>query len=263
MTFQPIIPVQGLAGWKYVTRTLDEQIATLSKSPEHQRDTAYFADRIGAISNAQQLVADRRLLRVALGAFGLQGDIDSRAFIKQILEQGTSDPSALANRLTDGRYFRLAEAFGFDEPSPGKLQRPGFAADIVKRYLDHQFEERVGEQDNSMRLALNARRDLAEIGASTASESVKLYRILGSSPLRKVMETALSLPSQFSQIDIDQQVAVIREKLSDLYGIQKFDEFTEKEVLEDFLQGFIIRDQVADMTTQVSSNSTALALLRA
>ena len=40
---------------------------------------------------------------MALGAFGLQDDINNRYFIRKILEEGTTNEDALANRFSDTR----------------------------------------------------------------------------------------------------------------------------------------------------------------
>ena len=99
--FTPIVPTGGLTGWTLLNRTLDQQTQLFNAAPSLQRDTEYFRQNISEVQNAEALVSDRRLLRVALGAFGLGDDINNRAFIKAILEQGTDDRGALANRLSD------------------------------------------------------------------------------------------------------------------------------------------------------------------
>ena len=116
MSFQPILPGTGLVGWKLLSRTMETQQAALNRSAEISRDTAYFAANIAKVDTAEQLVGDRRLLRVALGAYGLQEDIDNRYFIQKILADGTLAPDALANKMADDRYTQFAEAFGFDQP---------------------------------------------------------------------------------------------------------------------------------------------------
>ena len=81
MSFQPVIPAAGLAGWRFLERTYDAQFSAFNAAPELVRDTDYFAANITTVSSAEDLVSDRRLLRVALGAFGLENDIDNRFFI--------------------------------------------------------------------------------------------------------------------------------------------------------------------------------------
>jgi hypothetical protein len=94
MTFTPVVPLGGLVGFALLSRTLDRQTELFNAAPALRRDTDHFAQTIAGVQTAADLVADRRLLRVALGAFGLQDDIDSRAFVRAILEQGTEDDKA-------------------------------------------------------------------------------------------------------------------------------------------------------------------------
>ena len=79
--FQPVIPVSGLAGWRFLQRTYDSQFETFSKGAVLQRDAEYFRENIGQVRTAEDLTSDRRLLNVALSAFGLQDDINNRYFI--------------------------------------------------------------------------------------------------------------------------------------------------------------------------------------
>jgi len=78
MSFGPVIPVGGYAGWRFLQRTVEVQKERFVASAKMQRDEAYFRDRIGGISSAEELVADRRLLQIALGAFGLGEDIGNK-----------------------------------------------------------------------------------------------------------------------------------------------------------------------------------------
>ena len=83
--FQPIIPSGGVAGWRFLQRTYDTQLETFGQSAQIQRETDHFKDTIASITSAEDLVADRQLLTVALGAFGLSDDIENRFFIKKML----------------------------------------------------------------------------------------------------------------------------------------------------------------------------------
>lgn len=114
MSFQPVLPLTGTAGWAFLKRTEAAQEAAFGKRPEVQRDEAYFREKIGSIRSAEALVSDRRLLRISLEAFGLEGDLNARAFIRKVLEEGTLKRDSLANKLADPRYSQLSRAFGFD-----------------------------------------------------------------------------------------------------------------------------------------------------
>ncbi|MBZ8117531.1 DUF1217 domain-containing protein [Roseovarius sp. LXJ103] len=261
MTYQPVLPSGGLVGFSFLTRTLNTQTAAFNNSAPIARDTAYFEANIGEVKTAEDLVSDRRLLRVALGAFGLSDDINSRAFVQQILEGGSEANDALANRLADDRYSDFAEAFGFGNPSGARTAEPGFTSDIISKFRAREFEVAVGNQDQSMRLALDAERSLPAIAALTGTEETRWLKIIGNPPLRKVFEAALGLPQSFGTIDLDKQVEVFRDRASRQLGISSLTELAEPEQRDALVQRFLIMDQVNSFSSQ-SSGSVALTLLQ-
>lgn len=261
MAFQPVVPYGGLVGWAFLNRTLESQTAAFDASSELKRDTDYFAARIGAIDTAEQLVKDRRLLGVALGAFGLQDDIDNRYFVRRMLEDGTIKADALANRMADDRYKQLSKAFGFGDFSVPRTKLSYFADEILTQYRGRSFEVAVGEQDENLRLALNAKRELADIAGDSGSDDTKWFRIMGNSPLRQVFETAFGLPASFGQIDLDQQLDVFRDKASRQFGASEVSQFSEPKAVDKLIQRFLVRAQLAESAV-VSSGSIALTLLQ-
>ena len=104
MTFQPVIPLSGYTGWRFLQRTLATQQATFNDSAPVKRATEQFRERIGGVRTAADLVKDRALLQVALGAFGLDDDIDNTYFVQKVLADGTTSDDALSSKLADKRY---------------------------------------------------------------------------------------------------------------------------------------------------------------
>ena len=261
MNFQPVVPVSGLTGWVFLNASLERQTEVFNTSPLITRDTEYFEQKIGEIRTAEALVSDRRLLRVALGAFGLQDDIDSRALIQKILEEGTSADDALANRLADERYKKLAEAFAFDSFLGPRTQLSTFGAEITTAFRAREFEAAVGDQDQALRLALNARRELVEIAENGETENAKWFSIMGTQPLRIVMETVLGLPSSFAQLDLDRQLVEFKDRASRQLGMDSLEALTDPERLEQLIERYLVRDQVSAAST-IGSNSIALTMLQ-
>jgi hypothetical protein len=259
MSFQPTIPLAGIAGWRFLERTQVAQQAAFEKGAELKRDIAYFQEKIAGVTSAADLVADRRLLKVALGAFGLEGEIDKKAFVRKILEGGTTDPASLANRLTDKSWYKLAEAFGFGDLGGAQTGAAGFAGKIVEAYKTRAFEVAVGEADNDMRLAMNFRREIAELAAG---EGGSWYSVLGSKPLREVMEKAFGLPKAFGQIDIDQQREVMRDKASAMFGSDSLSVFQDPENVETVINRFLARAQIEAGVSATSPGAGALMLLQ-
>ena len=261
MSYQPTIPLGGLAGWRFLERTQATQQATFDKSADVERDVAYFEEKIGGITSAADLVADRRLLKVALGAFGLDGEIDKKAFIRKVLEEGTTDPKALASRLTDKSFAKLSDAFGFGAADGPYTDGAGFAAKIIDAYKARAFEAAVGDADDDMRLAMNFRREIADLAAQ-GEDGASWYTMLGSKPLRQVFETAFGLPAAFSQVDIDRQRDVLADKTDALLGGDTLAVFRDPAAVEKVIERFLARAQIKAGASRSSPASMALALLQ-
>ncbi|MEO9457561.1 MAG: DUF1217 domain-containing protein [Erythrobacter sp.] len=259
--FQPFVPASGLIGWRLLEQTYDAQTTNFNESNQIQRDTDYFKETIASISTAEELVADRRLLTVALGAFGLDDDLENKFFVRKMLEEGTVAEDALANRFTDTRYRDMVEAFGF---GPSEATRTGlslFTDEIVESYQLKQFEIAVGEQDSSMRIALYAQNELSDIVSGDTSEDQKWFTIMGQPALRELFEGALGLPNSFSQIDIDKQREIFEERTEAIFGSGGLAQFENEEGIDMIISRYLVRSQVDEISV-ASPASIALTLLQ-
>lgn len=260
--FQPIIPISGLAGWRFLQRTYDTQFETFSKDVALKRDIEYFRENIGQVKTAEDLTSDRQLLSVALSAFGLQDDINNRFFIQKVLEEGVTNEDALANRFSDPRYKEMSEAFGF---GPGEFLKVGlnsFVDAIATRHPTNKFEIAVGEQDSAMRVALYAQRELELIAGEDTSNNAKWFTIMGDPPMRQLFEAALNLPTALGQLDIDRQLEVFKDAAVSVMGSDDLALFADPASREDLITKFVVRDQIRNFTAGMSSGSVALALLQ-
>jgi hypothetical protein len=262
VSFQPVVAGSGLVGWRFLQRTYDSQFKAFTASPQLDRDADYFAKKIASVKTAEELVKDRRLLSVALGAFGLQGDIDNRFFIKKILEDGTTSEDALARKLTDTRYKKLSEAFGFGPGESRSTASKAAMASIVDQYKTQAFEVSVGAQDDSMRIALYAQRELASLARTESSEKAKWFTLMGQPPLRSMFETALGLPTAFGQIDIDKQQQILSERTAALLGDSTVSQFSASDALDRLTTLYLARAQMAQNALGSSPGAIALSLLR-
>jgi len=262
MSFQPVISGTGVAGWRFLQRTYDTQFDAFNKTTVLKRDQDYFAENISQITNAEDLVADRRLLSIALGAYGLQDDLENRFFIQKILEDGTSSDDALANRLADDRYKSFSDAFGFGPSQVPMTMTTGFADKVLDRFRAQSFEIAVGEQDETMRIALFAQRELQDLTSSGKSLDAQWYTMMSIAPLRSLFETALGLPKSFGQIDIDKQFDTFRDKSQQVFGTDDLAQFLQPETQDKLLNTYLARSQLNSFSAATSSASVALTLLQ-
>jgi hypothetical protein len=244
MSFQPALPIGGFAGWQFLKRTMEAQQTQFVRSPSIQRDSEYFRERIGQIQSAEELIKDRRLLRVTLGAFGLDDAMDKSFLVRKVLEEGTQERSALANRLSDTRYRELSAALGFGPGETRANSDPGFADRIVAAFEARQFERAVGVQNEDFRLAMNLTRELDKIAGRDSSDRVKWLTVLGNPSLRKVFETAYGLPKGFGGLNLDRQLQVMQQRSRSTFGDAGVAQFAAPERIDDLVKRFLTRSQI-------------------
>ena len=261
MSFQPIVPFGGNAGWAFLQRTRETQEAAFLRSPVIERDTTYFREKIGEITSAEDLVADRRLLSVALGAFGLDDDLPNKFFIRKVLEEGTAARDAFANRLADKRYAQLADAFRFDLQPPN-TQLSTFADQIVSAFETRQFEIAVGNSNETMRLALGLERELESIASRNISEDGLWFTIMGTPPLRAVFESALNLPNSLGALDVDKQLEVFKSAAARSFGDTSVRQFLDPSRQDELIRKFFVGSELNGPAPTTARGSVALSLLQ-
>lgn len=256
MTMPMVIGIGGIAGWKIIQRTEARHVEAISKDPVVHRSTTYFQENIARAAKAEELVKDYRLLSTALSAFGLEADIPNKAFIQKVLESDISDDRSLVNRLADKRYRRLAETFAYGS---GK-QKADLGASVSEAFVQREFERRVGEGDETMRLALNARRELQELSKRSSTDKTLWYEVMGNPPMRKVFEGAFGFPTSYGQLPVDRQLQEFMKASERTLGTSSFKAMSEPAVMDKLINTYMARSQIAMAPVQ-NRYTNALALL--
>ncbi len=137
-----------------------------------------------------------------------------------------------------------------------------FPDKIISAFERQSFEVAVGEQSQTLRVALAAERSFAELAQGDSSERTKWFEIMGQPPLRQLFETAFNLPTSFSQIDIDQQQQLLSDYSQKIFGTSNPADFADPKMQETLLTRFTALSQLRESSAAYSSNSAALTLLR-
>lgn len=260
--FQPVVPFGGFAGWSFLSRTLDNQQDAYAKSPEVAREVNYFKENISKIKTAEDLMGDRTMLKVALEAFGLGEDINNKFFIRKVLEDGTLSEDALSNKLSDTRYSKLSQAFGFgDFPVPNTVLSD-FGEKITSAFKERQFEAAVGEQSEDFRLALGISRDLTDIAEKDLQEDTLWFTVMGNAPLRAVFETAFNLPDAFGTLDLDKQLETFKDRAQSTFGDGGIKQFSSPDKREELTRLFLLQSEVQALNASPGGGQIALTLLQ-
>lgn len=257
MTMSIAIGASGLAGWRILQNNEARQLEVLARDPVVQRSTTYFRENISSATSAADLVKDYKLLDAALSAFGLEEDLGSKAFIQKVLESDIGDSKSLVNRLSDKRYLRLAAAFGY---GTGSARPSGLGDRISEAYLQREYERRVGEGDENLRLALNGRREMQQLVGRDSSDNTLWYEVMGNPPLRKVFEGAFGFGNSYGKLPIDRQLEEFTKAAERFLGSSSFADLATNDGIDRLMRNFLARSQLTTSPVQ-DRYSAALTLL--
>ncbi|MBJ3778670.1 DUF1217 domain-containing protein [Acuticoccus mangrovi] len=194
------------ASYSLIARNLDRSLAVTANQAPVKLETAYYREHYGDVTSIDEFLADSRLFRYAMTAFGLADLAYAKGYIRKILEEGVTDPDSLANRTSDQRLREFARVFDFESYGDLTMKRVAAGEAVVDRYVRQTLETDAGSRDgDGVRLALYFARMAPEIDNA--------FDILADSALSEVVRTLLGLPTAFAAVDIDRQAEVLTERL--------------------------------------------------
>lgn len=188
-----------------------------ANSASVKREVDYFKAHIGGVKSIDDFLADTRLFKFAMRAYGLTDMSYAKAFMKKALTEGIDDKKSFANRLQDSRYRDFVRAFDFKTYGTATTDRWQAKQGTVDAYVRQSLEVDAGADNEGIRLALYFRRKATEINS--------VYDILADKALSQVVRVALSLPEESARGNVEAQAAAITRKLdlADLKDPSKVD----------------------------------------
>lgn len=213
-----------LASYRLASTNIQRSLSAVAEKPQVARDTEYYLANIGNVKSIDDFMADDRLFKYAMKAWGLQDMDYAKAFMRKVLTEGIQSSKSFANTLADPRYKEFADAFNFYVFGEQTTTLYDTKSGTVERYMRQTVEEEAGNQSGEgVRLALYFER--------TAKNITSPMAILADKALLKVAQTALGLPETMSLLDLDKQVDMITKKLD-------VEDFQDPEKVKDFLTRF-------------------------
>ncbi|KAA9009961.1 DUF1217 domain-containing protein [Histidinibacterium aquaticum] len=252
-----MIPLAGMGtqtAMRLVDATRDRQLELIESSARHSRAISTFRERIGDIQSVEDLLDDQEVYTFVMRAFDLEDQIFGKAMIGKILESDINDRKALVNRLTDPRFRELHISMGFTDAGAKNANTldPSWQEAIVDRYVEQRFINNQAEQNEAVGIALEFRR---------AAPEVKTWLdVLKDKGHATFMRTALGIPEQVAQLDIDKQAELFAKK----FDIAKLKDPAEVEALvrkytaiSDALDGSAVAGNAAvQMMTNLASGAS-------
>ena len=190
--------------------------------PMVQGASDYYKANIGKVTTIDQFVGNYRLLSYALQAYGLGDQINSTALIKQVLQQGVTNPKSLANTLSNSAWKTFAKAFDFVDSGSTPPSSSSSVSTTTGDYVEQQLESDQGQNDPGVQLALYFKRVAPTITSG--------YGILADKNLLEVAQTIFNLPKTASSAQIDAEATEFSKLLptTDLTNPTKLNSLVER-----------------------------------
>ncbi len=236
----------------------DRMIA--AEAPEE--DLEYLRSNFNLIDNNLDFVLDPKLMEITMDAFGIDGSRYGSTFFVNVLFSDPADDRSFVNVLGHEGFKEMADVIGSYATVGGNTGLESFKNTVTERYKAKMFQLAVGEQDQSMRLALNFRDEVEEIANGASVETAGWYQIMGDGPMRAVLDGALGLPSQFAQLDVEDQVLVYQSRSRSLFGGEDPSVFKDTANLTRLIDLYLVGEAVGANPTGFTPGYGALSLMQ-
>lgn len=222
--------------YRTIAATLPRRLELTSKDPQVAREATHYLSRIGDIKTIDEFVGSGRVFSFAMQAFGLKDMTYARAFMRKVLEGGIDSRDAFAMQLADPRYRDFAGTFNFARYGTAATAFARTQQGTVDRYVQQVFEERAGQDNEGVRLALYFQRKAPQVKS--------LVGILADPALLKVAQTAFGLPASMSLLSLEKQTQLLA---------QNFDvaQLQDQERLTRLLERFTGQWEIAQVAAKV------------
>lgn len=231
--------------WDLMESTYDRDKKAVAARYEVKRTLASMEKKLPAVETASDLLADRTLLTTVLKAFDLEDKAGDTNYLRKVLASDPADAKSFA--VTAGeREKNLALAFSTTNTGAKRRGSPAFVNDVVARYETQSFEVSAGNANEALRLGLYFERKSTGI--------TSWYQVLADKALAEFARTALGLPSEAAQIDLDRQVTILQSR----FDIKKLKDPAEVSKL---VERFMMMYDINGNNSSAAASSPAVQLL--
>jgi hypothetical protein len=231
-----------------------KQVAQFAQTPAVKKEIEYFRQQAAKVKTVDEFLNDPRMLKFALSAYSLEGEMQFPGRIKKVMVGDPKDPKALANRLADPRFREINKDFALGQTGTANLKLAKFVDGIVSKYLTNEYEKKLGEQNPALREVAYFKRKIGEVK--------DVYGILGDKVLRSVVMEALRIPPEVANQSVEKQAELVSKGF-------KMDKAKDPAYVEQFLKRFMVmRDRAAmdegggAMSVDQLNGNAALAMLQ-
>jgi hypothetical protein len=221
---------------------------TVNKQPEVSANVAYYQANIGNVESVDDLLKNRKLLTVALGAYGLESQVDAKGLLRKLLTEDPAASTSLARKTSNTRYLAFAQAFaGLSTDGGASIRDAKNVAAVVANYQQMQYEKAIGQTDTAAQQAIYFNRV-----APQATQSI--YQVLADKTLSAVVRGAYGLPLATAALTPAQQASQLKAKGFD------YTKLSDPKYVQGIIDKFLAKSDAAGPPTGSAADEAATGL---
>jgi hypothetical protein len=222
-----------------------QDIKMTAAQPAVKRALDAFTAGVNSAKSVQQLLANPAVMQVLLTANGLADQVPFTALAVKALQSNLTDPTSLANKLTDTRWKPVVQTYDFANSGLKVIKNSKVLSTLANAYAEVTWRQSLDAATPGLSNALTFR--------SEASTITSVDQILGDPVMRTVVTTALGIPEQIAFQPLQAQEKAISAQLD-------VTKFKDPKYVETFVQRYLLAAaSSASTTTSTTPDMTALA----
>lgn len=178
------------------------KIDEITKNAKKEID--YFNTASKKFTSVDSLLKDSRATQYLLDAYSVGNEAIDTPTLKKILSSDPTAKDAFVNTLTNSNYKKMATDLRLDK-GMDKLTKADYLETLKTNYIQNEFEEALGQQDNALRQAAYFARNTGTINS--------VYAMLGDKVIRDVVTSTFNLPKELAVQSIETQAAVLAKRV--------------------------------------------------
>ena len=235
--------IDDLTGWTL----LQKNSAAIEKSymagSSSASDIAYFKSIASTLTSPAKLLSNYRALTFVTTAFGMSGQQNETALLKDLMTQNPLSSKSLAQQLGTSNILQFATSMSNWSPPP--FSTAAGINKVIAGYQQNSFDVAVGQDNTTLQNALYF--------TQNAKGATSLLQLMANSTLLAVVTGALGIPSSFGYLSFDQQEAMLK-------PLVNMKQFSTTAGVASFVNKYIDMSEVNDSSSSSSSSSSGSPL---
>ena len=191
--------IDDITGWALLQKNSGAISKSYAAGTSTAADIAYFQSVAPTLTTPEKLLSNYRALTFVTTAFGMSGQQNETALLKQLMTQNPNSSSSLAQQLGTTNILQFANAMSNWNPPP--FSTVSGIDKAVAGFQLNSYDSEVGQDNTVLQNALYF--------SQNAQGATTLTQLMANPTLLSVVTGALGIPQAFGNLSFNQQVSML------------------------------------------------------